>query len=244
VSGGGRKHGKGGPGRAGHGHGQAGHGHGRGHGHGHGHGHEHEHEHGGHERDRFGNPQDLERYLSRLDDPERVAWQKPDEVVGALGLRPGDTAGEVGPGSGYFTLRLSRAVGPGGKVLAAEVSAELLAVLHERLAEAGAGNVEPLLAKPEAPPFPRGSCHRILIVNTFHHFPDGAGYLRALARCLRPGGRILNVDFHKRELPMGPPVDHKVSREDFLAAAAEAGLRLAEEQDFLPHQYALFLEPR
>jgi SAM-dependent methyltransferase len=83
----------------------------------------------------------------------------------------------------------------------------------------------------------------VLVVNTFHHFPDGAGYLRALSGRLRPGGRIVIVDFHAGELPVGPPPDHKVSREQFLAAAAAAGLSVKEEQTFLPYQYFVALQP-
>jgi len=199
----------------------------------------HQHRHHNH-----GNPDDLGRYLSRMLAEDRAEWQRPGEVVAALGLRAGDTVGEVGSGPGYFTVLLARAVGPTGMVLAAEVSPEILAVLRRRLAEAGASNVTPLLARPEAPPFSPGSCDRILVVNTFHHFPDGAGYLRSLAACLRPGGRILNVDFHKRELPVGPPLEQTVSRQEFLEAAERAGLRLVEERDFLPHQYFLLLQPR
>ncbi len=197
-----------------------------------------------HHHHNHGNPDDADSYIARMLGEDRAEWQRPDEVVAALGLRPGDTVGEVGPGPGYFTVRLARAVGPGGKVLAAEVAPEILAILRQRLQEAGIGNVEPMLARPEAPPFAPGSCQRILVVNTFHHFPDGPGYLRALAACLRPGGRIVNVDFHKRELPVGPPLEYTVSRQEFLEAAGHAGLALVEERDFLPHQYFVFLQPR
>jgi hypothetical protein len=65
-----------------------------------------------------------------------------------------------------------------------------------------------------------------------------------LATRLRPGGRIANLDFHRREMPVGPPLEHKVAREDFLAAAEAAGLELVEEEAFLPHQYFLVLRPR
>lgn len=81
------------------------------------------------------------------------------------------------------------------------------------------------------------------MVNAYHHFPDGAGTLRRLARSLRPGGRIAVVDFHGGELPVGPPPDHKVSRERFLAAAAEANLAVAAEHGFLPYQYFFVLRP-
>ncbi|WP_242345713.1 class I SAM-dependent methyltransferase [Anaeromyxobacter terrae] len=203
------------------------------------HGHDHGHPHAP-GRDRHGNPEDLEGYLARLEDPARVEWQKPDEVVAALGLRPGGVACDAGAGPGYFALRLARAVGPTGRVYAIDVEPRMIALLEERAREAGVANVHPLLA-PEGEGLPPEPCDAILIVNTFHHFPDGPRYLRRLSERLAPGGRIVNVDFHAGELPVGPPPDHKVSREDFLAAARAAGLDVAEERTFLPYQYFLAL---
>lgn len=213
-------------------------------GHGHRHGREHRHDHGHvHPRGAHGNPEDLDRYVARMLDEERAAWQRPDEVVRALGLRPGDTVGEIGAGPGYFTLRLARAVGPSGRVLAVDVVPELMAVLRQRLEAAGLGNVTPILAEPQDSHLPEAGCDLVLVVDSFHHFPDGTAYLRGLASRLRPGGRIVNLDFHKREMPVGPPVENKVSREEFLAAAREAGLAVVEEKDFLPYQYFLVLRP-
>src|SRR6266540_3799342 len=164
---------------------------------GHGHG---GHRHGGDvPRDRHGNPEDLERYLAKLEDPERLAWQKPDEVVAALGLRPGDVACDVGVGPGYFALRIARAVGPSGRVHAIDVEPRMLEILARRVADAGLANVTPLLAA---------------------------------------------VDFHAGELPVGPPPDHKVSREGFLDAAGAAGLEVVREERFLPHQWFFLVAPR
>ena len=95
--------------------------------------------------------------------------------------------------------------------------------------------------EPALPPEP---CDVVLLVNVYHHLPDGPAALRALAGRLRPGGRIVNVDFHAGELPVGPPPEQKVSREAFLAAAAAAGLELADERSFLPYQYLVALRPR
>jgi ubiquinone/menaquinone biosynthesis C-methylase UbiE len=198
---------------------------------------------GGHARGAHGNPEDLDGYIARMLDEERAAWQRPDEVVQALAIRPGDTVGEIGAGPGYFTLRLARAVGPTGRVLAVDVVPELIAVLRQRLEAAGVGNVAPVLAEPGDPGLPPGSCDLVLIVDAFHHFSDGVAYLRALAARLKPGGRIANLDFHKREMPVGPPLEHKVAREDFLSAAKAAGLEVVEEKTFLPHQYFLVLRP-
>ena len=228
----------------GHGHDHDGQG-GHGHGHGPGEGHHGGHGPGGHGRHRnFGNPDDLAAYLARLEGPDRAGWQKPDEVVRALKLAPGAVVGEVGAGPGYFTLRLARAVGPSGKVIAVEVVPEILAVLEQRLAAAGVANVAPLLSPAEDPRLPPGACDLVLVVNTFHHFPEEVAYLRKLAAALRPGGRLVNVDFHEGELPVGPPPEMKVTREQFLAAAAAAGLERVEEHGFLPYQYFLVLRPR
>lgn len=209
---------------------------------GHGHGHRHEPGHG-HGRDRHGNPEDLEAYLSRLEDPERVSWQKPDQVVAALRLRPGDVACDLGTGPGYFAIRMARAVGPTGRVHAIDVEPRMIEILERRAREAGVSNVQPLLAAEGEVALPPEPCDVVLVVNTFHHFPDGVAALRRLATRLRPGGRIVNVDFHDGELPVGPPPDHKVSRAAFLAAAAEAGLAVEEEHGFLPYQYLVVLAP-
>ena len=197
----------------------------------------------GHKHDRYGNPDDFQDYLQRLEGSDRAAWQKPDEVVSALGLRPGDAACEIGAGPGYFALRLARAVGARGHVFAVEAAPTMLPILRQRIAEAGISNVTPVFALAEDPLLPPSSCDLALVVNTFHHVPDGVGYLRRIVRVLKPGGRVVNIDFREGELPVGPSPEHKLSREAFLRIAQGAGLRLQSEQTFLPYQYFLFLQP-
>jgi len=216
------------------------HGHGPGHHHGHG---GHGHQHGGGDpagRDRHGNPADLATYLERLESPERAAWQKPDEVVAALGLRPGAAACDVGAGPGYFTLRLARAVGPAGRAYGVDVDPRMTRLLAERAAAAGLANVLPVLA-PEGDGLPPEPCDLILLVNAFHHFPDGPGYLSRLAGALAPGGRVALVEFHEGDLPVGPPPEHRVTRAAIDAAVRAAGLRVADERRFLPYQWLLLL---
>ena len=178
-----------------------------------------------HHRDRHGNPEDLDAYIAKLTSPDRDAWQRPDEVVAALGVEVGQSVADIGAGPGYFTLRLARAVGAQGRVFAVEVEADLIGLLRQRIDEAGLGNVAAILARDADALLPAASCDRILVVDTFHHFPDG-------------------VDFHRRETPVGPPLEHRVAREDFLAAADGAGLAVVEEKTFLPYQYFVLMRPR
>jgi ubiquinone/menaquinone biosynthesis C-methylase UbiE len=188
-----------------------------------------------------GNPVDLAAYIDRLASPERDAWQRPDKVIAALALRPGHIVADVGAGPGYFSLRLARKVGQQGRVYAVDVEPAMLAVLRERLAAPKSDRITPVLGLPDDPLLPRASCDRVLSVNAYHHYPDGPAALRRMARLLRRGGRLALIDFHKRPSPMGPPLDERVSREQFLDDSRRAGLRVAEELTFLPHQYYFLL---
>ena len=187
------------------------------------------------------NPEDLDSYIARMEDPERAAWQKPDEVLRALRLAPGQVACDIGAGPGYFALRMARIA---AQVFAVDVEPRILQALQKRVAKSGLRNVTPVLGLDDDPLVPERACDLILVVDTYHHFPDGQAYLRRLARSLEADGRIVNIDYHRRELPVGPPVEHKVARDDFLRDVREAGLELVEEHDFLPYQYFLVLRPR
>ena len=192
-------------------------------------------------RDHHGNPADLKEYIARLDNPARDEWQRPDVVLNALGITRTSVVCDVGAGTGYFALRLAKLA---THVYAVDVEPQLLVLLRDRVASAGLQNVTPVLGLPHDPLIPASACDLILIVNVFHHVPEKAAYLRRLQDGLRPGGRLALIDFHKRELPVGPPVDHKLSREDCLEQVHAAGLQVATELDSLPYQYFLIVSPK
>jgi SAM-dependent methyltransferase len=193
------------------------------------------------EEGQYGNPPDLDTYIAQLSSPARDAWQKPDQVVTALALKKGQTACDIGSGPGYFTLRLARAVGPKGFVYAIDVEARMLQALRDRLDKAGVRNVAPVLAVADDPLLPPAACDLVLVVNTYHHFPDRVAYLARLRRALKPGGELVNIDYLRQPTPIGPPPDHRVAKETFLEEAKTAGLTLAREPSFLPYQYFLVL---
>lgn len=187
--------------------------------------------------------EDVEHWTRVFDDPARDAWQKPAEMVAALGLAPGATVADVGAGTGYFSRHLSQAVGASGAVLAADTEPALVEHMRRRAEQEGLANVVPILASADNPRLPAAASDVVLIVDTWHHIDDRVKYARRLAAALKPGGRVAIVDFQKRELPVGPPLDHKLAREQVIDEMTQAGYRLAGEPDLLPYQYVLLFTP-
>lgn len=187
---------------------------------------------------------DLAGYIASLEEPGRADWQKPDEVIKALKLKAGDTLCDVGSGPGYFALRAARRLESAGWVYAEDVEASMIDALRDRVAQTRLTNVTPILGLPDDPLLPRAACDVVLIVNTYHLFPNGPAFLRRLAKSLKPGGRLANIDFHKRETPQGPVMARRVAKESFLADALRASFKLTTEEKFLPYQYFLILKLR
>ena len=182
---------------------------------------------------------DTKAYIAMLEGPARDAYQKPDEVVRALGLKPGETVADIGSGSGYFSLRLARAVGEAGHVYAVDIDPDLVRYLNRRIRDSGLRNVQTVLSEPDDPLLPDRSIDRFLIVNTWHHIENQERYLALLKKLLKPGGQIVMIDYQKRELPVGPPRTMKIARADLVRQMADNGFRLLKEHAFLPYQYFL-----
>jgi len=182
---------------------------------------------------------DAEGWARVFDDPSRDEWQRPKDVVSALGLRPGMAVADLGAGTGYFSRYLCDAVGGTGSVFAAETEPNLLIHLRKRAEQEHLDVLTPVLASFDNPRLPRASVDVVLVVDTFHHIDDRLTYFRRLQRTLKPGGRVAVIDWQKRELPVGPPSEHKLAREQVLEEMTAAGYQLAGEPQFLPYQYFL-----
>jgi len=187
--------------------------------------------------------QDTKAYIAMLEDPKRDAYQKPQEVLAALGLREGETVADIGSGSGYFTLRFAHHVGEKGRVYAVDVDPEMIRHLNRRLRDGGVRNVQTVLAEPNDPLLADRSVDRFVVVDTWHHIDLRADYLALMKKMLKPGGQVVMIDFQKRELPLGPSMAMKIARDDLVKELAAAGFRLAKEHTFLPYQYFLVFEP-
>jgi ubiquinone/menaquinone biosynthesis C-methylase UbiE len=175
----------------------------------------------------------------------RDGWQQPDRVVAALGIEPGDRVADLGAGSGYFTLRLARAVGEGGRVYAVDVDEEMNEYLKQRLAKAEIGHVEVILGRYEDPLLPDAGIDLVLTVDTYHHLEDRPAYFRNLRRDLAPGGRVAVIEYDGRKGWFVRWMGHFTPRDQLVSEMAQAGYELAEEFDFIDRQsFAIFRPTR
>ncbi len=188
--------------------------------------------------------EDVEHWTSLFDDPSRDAWQRPQDVVQALQLRPGMCVADLGAGTGYFSRYLAAAVGEAGTVLAVDTEPNLVVHLRERAEKERTANVVPVLASPDNPRLPVGAVDLILIVDTVHHIDDRIGYFRRLQRFLKSAGRVVIIDFKKEDLPVGPPPEHKLAREQIVDELQSAGYQLVAAPALLPYQYVLIFRQR
>jgi cyclopropane fatty-acyl-phospholipid synthase-like methyltransferase len=195
--------------------------------------HDAQHDHEKHHAHRF---DDAEAWAKEFDDPSRDEWQKPDEVVRAMALSPGMVVADLGAGTGYFLGRLSRAVGPDGKVLALDVEASMVEHMKKRAAAEGLANVEARAVAPDDPNLAPASVDRILVVNTWHHLPERDRYAVKLAAALKAGGELWIVDFTK-ESPRGPPAEFRFPPQEVMGALSGASLEPSLVEESLPHQF-------
>lgn len=171
----------------------------------------------------------------------RDEWQQPERVVQALGLRPGDRVADLGSGSGYFTFRLARAVGPTGKVYAVDIDEPMSADLRARAKQEGHANVEVILAKRDDPLLPPGVIDLVFTSNTYHLMKDRTAYFARLRAALKPGGRVAIVDFDRRGWTR--LVGHYTELETIKTEMRAAGYRLTAEHGFLEKQSFLVFSP-
>jgi ubiquinone/menaquinone biosynthesis C-methylase UbiE len=178
---------------------------------------------------------DAGAWANVFDDPARDEWQRPEDVLRALELTPAMVVADVGAGTGYFAVRLARAV-PSGKVIATDVEPEMVRYLNERAAREHLPNLRAGQATHATSGLAAESVDRIVIVHVWHHLSDRVAYARDLSAALRPGGRLFIVDF-TLTAHRGPPANLRVAPEAIIAELAAAGLTARVSPVALPDQY-------
>jgi len=171
-----------------------------------------------------------------FDDPARDAWQKPHEVIEALGLAPNTKVVDIGAGTGYFTVRIAHMF-PATRVYAEDIEPEMIRYVSERAQREKLTNVVAVLGKPDDPLLPE-AVDLALVVDTYHHIGDRVAYFRRLKQHLSTAGEVAIIDFTTAS-SMGPPVQERIPPAAVKGEMAQAGYTLATEHTFLPDQYFL-----
>jgi predicted methyltransferase len=182
--------------------------------------------------------------LGLLESPDRDAWQKPDQIMDALGIADGSTVADIGAGAGWFTIILARRVGPNGTVYAEDVQRQMLEAIRRRVSREGLLNVQGLLGTSTDPRLPERAIDAILVVDMYSEVDvdDRVTFLRNLARALKSNGRIGIVNYKPGQGGPGPSPTEGVRVESTAveADARAAGLRVLSREN-LPFQYLLVL---
>ena len=176
-----------------------------------------------------------------LNRPGRIQEEMPDEVVANMGLEPDHVVADIGAGSGYFSFRIAKLV-PQGKVLAVDIQPEMLRMLDERAQEAGIDNIQLIEGLSHNPRLPDASCDLVLMVDVYHELYHPSHTLRALYRALKPGGRVVLVEYREEDPTVPILPDHKMSKAQVNKELAANGFVLDEEFDELPWQHVMFFK--
>lgn len=185
-----------------------------------------------------------ETLIRLYEDPARQEWQKPQEVVDRLSVRPGETVADIGSGTGYFSVLFAKKTGINGTVYAVDIDRNMVEYVEQRAKREALPNIRSVLAKPDDPMLPKDSVDLVFICNTYMFIADRDIYLVRLRNALRQDGRLAIVSYNRVDSPEGPPIHTRVPKEKTVREVAQAGFVLDTEYFFLPYQHYLVFKKR
>jgi SAM-dependent methyltransferase len=196
----------------------------------------------GHAANEHMNARSFEQLVASFESPERMAWQRPDALLDQLGPLDGRTVADIGSGTGFLAFRMAER---GARVLCVDVDERFLAyILGKRDALGLAERIELRPSPYERPALAAEEVDLVITVNTYHHIEDRPAYFRHVRRALRPGGRLVVVDFDEGEQPVGPGPSMKIAPARIEAELREAGFEaFSIDRELLPYQFVLSASP-
>ena len=176
---------------------------------------------------------------SWLDRSERETEEAPDQALDIIGIKKGSTVADIGSGSGYMTVRLSKRVGTSGAVYAVDIQQRMLDLLEARLRSSHITNVRVVLGAPDDPRLMPESIELALLVDVYHEFSQPQTMLRHIRDALKPGGRLVLLEYRKEDpsIPIRP--EHKMTVAEAKMEVEPEGFRLGRVDDALPRQHVL-----
>jgi ubiquinone/menaquinone biosynthesis C-methylase UbiE len=175
-----------------------------------------------------------------LERPEREEEENPKKLLELLALKEGDVVADIGAGSGYYTFRMSKLVGAKGKIMAVDIQKEMLDIIRDRMKKDNVANVEPVLGEEADPKLKDESVAVILLVDVYHEFSFPYEMTEKMVKALKPGGRLVFVEFRLEDERVPIKLVHKMSERQVIKEMAEfKDLKHAGTSDKLPWQHVI-----
>ena len=176
-----------------------------------------------------------------LERPQREDEEAPSKAIDALQLKPGMVVADIGAGSGYYTSRMARRVGPDGRVYATDIQQGMIDLLDRRIRSEGLANVTSVLGGMDDPKLPANSIDLAIMVDVYHELQEPQVFLQRLKPAFRPGGRLVLLEFRKED-PKVPILEvHKMSVAEVKQELEAEGFVLDRVIDVLPWQHIIVL---
>ena len=187
---------------------------------------------------------DFQAWVARFESPGREVYDQRHRIIEATGVKTGMTVADIGAGTGLFTRLFSEQVGPSGKVYAVDISKVFIDNILNLSREQGQSNVEGVVNASTDIQLPPRSIDIAFICDTYHHFEKPLAMMQSIRRALKPGGRMIVVDFRKISGVSTPWVMSHVraGQSQVVREIESVGFRLVEDSDLLKTNYFLRFE--
>jgi len=204
---------------------------------------EHKHSQANHENHEHGrankhmHQSSLDDLVKRFESPERDEYQQPDKVLAYLGDIKDKTIMDIGAGTGYFSVKLAD---HGAHVIAADVDDDFQDYLKKRIEDNHLTGIETRKIPYDSPGLSHQEVDMVFMVNTYHHIENRVEYFKKVRQGIKNDGSLVIIDFYNIELPVGPPVGHKVGLDVVVNELKEAGFETLDlDVNLLPYQFVI-----
>jgi ubiquinone/menaquinone biosynthesis C-methylase UbiE len=179
-----------------------------------------------------------------LERPEREEEERPSKLLEVLKIKPGSAVADIGAGSGFFSFRLSKKVGPKGKVYAVEIQKEMLDIIAKKMKAKGVKNIEMVLGTESDPKLPAKTIDLILMVDVYHEFSFPYEMTEAMVRSLKPGGRLVFVEYRLEDPKVPIKLVHKMTEKQVIKEMKPHPLKWVKTYNLLPRQHIIVFEKK
>ncbi|MDB5350739.1 MAG: methylase involved in ubiquinone/menaquinone biosynthesis [Planctomycetota bacterium] len=174
--------------------------------------------------------------------PEREQEEQPEAMLDALKIKPGDTVADIGAGVGYTSARISKRVGPKGTVLATDVQPQMIKMLRDNMKTMGITNVKAIACTPTETGLPDNAVDLAILIDVYHECSDPVATLKGIRKALKPGGRLVLVEFRAEDPDVPIKPEHKMTVAQVKKEIEPQGFAFKELHDFLPWQHIIIFE--